>query len=100
MLNYKQILNKNASEKNLVLTGRITASVSMLFAVLVAEPFIGKSDQAFQVIQEFTGFFTPGIVLIFLFGFHYLFGLFLLFKFYITFYYILLFHLFQIYKKL
>jgi SSS family solute:Na+ symporter len=66
---YKQILNKNASEKNLVLTGRITASVSMLFAVLVAEPFIGKSDQAYQVIQEFTGFFTPGIVLIFLFGF-------------------------------
>lgn len=66
---YKQLLNKTASENNLVLTGRITASVSMLFAVLVAEPFIGKSDQAFQVIQEFTGFFTPGIVLIFLFGF-------------------------------
>ena len=27
-----------------------------------------KFDQAFQFIQEFTGFFTPGIVTLFLFG--------------------------------
>ena len=66
---YSQIINKNASEKSLVFIGRLTASISMLYAVFVAEPFIGKSDQAFQVIQEFTGFFTPGIVLIFLLGF-------------------------------
>ncbi len=66
---YKQLINKNASETKLVLVGRLTASFSMIFAVLVAEPFIGKSDQAFQVVQEFTGFFTPGIVLIFLLGF-------------------------------
>jgi SSS family solute:Na+ symporter len=66
---YKQLINKNASESKLVLVGRLTASFSMVFAVLMAEPFIGKSDQAFQVVQEFTGFFTPGIVLIFLLGF-------------------------------
>ena len=66
---YKQLIDKNASESKLVLIGRLTASFSMIFAVFVAEPFIGKSDQAFQVVQEFTGFFTPGIVLIFLLGF-------------------------------
>jgi SSS family solute:Na+ symporter len=29
---------------------------------------LGNFDQAFQYIQEFTGFFTPGICVIFLFG--------------------------------
>ena len=29
-------------------------------------PLLGKFDQAFQYIQEFTGFFTPGIVAIFM----------------------------------
>lgn len=67
---YKRI-NKEASETKLLFIGRATATFSMIYAVLVAEPFIGKSDQAFQVIQEFTGFFTPGIVVIFLFGFFY-----------------------------
>lgn len=68
---YKRFMDKTASEKKLLLVGRVTATFSMIYAVLVAEPFIGKSDQAFQVIQEFTGFFTPGIVVIFLFGFFY-----------------------------
>jgi len=31
-------------------------------------PLLGDFDQAFQYIQEFTGFFTPGIVVIFLLG--------------------------------
>jgi SSS family solute:Na+ symporter len=34
----------------------------------MARPLLGKSDQAFQFIQEFTGFFTPGITVIFLLG--------------------------------
>jgi SSS family solute:Na+ symporter len=41
----------------------------MVIAVILAKPLVGKSEQAFQFIQEFTGFFTPGIVVIFLFGF-------------------------------
>lgn len=68
---YKRHLSPAADEKQLLLVGRLTATLSMIYAVLVAEPFIGKSDQAFQVIQEFTGFFTPGIVVIFLMGFFY-----------------------------
>jgi len=35
---------------------------------LVAEPLLGKTDQAFQFIQDFTGFFTPAIVVIFALG--------------------------------
>ncbi|MDR3527467.1 MAG: sodium/solute symporter [Rhizomicrobium sp.] len=60
--------NKKASEKTLVVTGRITAIVALIIAVLVAKPLIGGFDQAFQFIQDFSGFFTPGITVIFLLG--------------------------------
>ena len=36
--------------------------------MVVAKPLLGQFDQAFQYIQEFTGFFTPGIVVIFVMG--------------------------------
>jgi SSS family solute:Na+ symporter len=60
--------NKKTSEKGLVITGRITAITALVVAVLVARPLIGGFDQAFQYIQEFSGFFTPGICVIFLLG--------------------------------
>lgn len=55
-------------EKELVLVGRIAAVTAIAIAILVARPLLGKSEQAFQFIQEFTGFFTPGIVVMFLLG--------------------------------
>lgn len=55
-------------ERKLVLVGRIAATVSILLAILTARPLLGQSEQAFQFIQEFTGFFTPGITVIFLLG--------------------------------
>jgi SSS family solute:Na+ symporter len=55
-------------ERRLVLVGRIAAVVAILLAMLTARPLLGQSDQAFQFIQEFTGFFTPGITVIFLLG--------------------------------
>jgi SSS family solute:Na+ symporter len=55
-------------EKHLVLVGRITASVAILIAIVMARPLVGSSEQAFQFIQEFSGFFTPGITVIFLLG--------------------------------
>jgi SSS family solute:Na+ symporter len=60
--------NKKTSEKGLVITGRITAITALIIAVLVAKPLIGGFDQAFQFIQDFSGFFTPGICVIFLLG--------------------------------
>jgi SSS family solute:Na+ symporter len=49
--------------------GRSVALSAMIIAMIVAKPLLGNFDQAFQYIQEFTGFFTPGIVAIFLLGF-------------------------------
>ena len=57
-----------AQDRRLVLVGRITAAIAILLAMLTARPLLGKSDQAFQYIQEYTGFFTPGIVVIFVLG--------------------------------
>jgi solute:Na+ symporter, SSS family len=55
-------------EKHLVLVGRVAAVVAIIIAILTAKPLVGASEQAFQFIQEFTGFFTPGITVIFLLG--------------------------------
>ena len=59
---------KAAQEKHLVLIGRVSAAVATLLALVTARPLLGGSDQAFQFIQEFSGFFTPGITVIFLLG--------------------------------
>jgi SSS family solute:Na+ symporter len=59
---------KGGLERHLVLVGRVAACVAIVIAILVARPLLGKSEQAFQFIQEFTGFFTPGITVIFLLG--------------------------------
>jgi SSS family solute:Na+ symporter len=59
---------KDSSERHLVLVGRITAVCAVIIGVIMAKPLLGSFDQAFQYIQEFTGFFTPGIVVIFILG--------------------------------
>jgi solute:Na+ symporter, SSS family len=56
------------SEQRSVTIGRLAAVTAMIVAMLCAKPLLGQFDQAFQYIQEFTGFFTPGIVVIFLLG--------------------------------
>ena len=61
-------MKKDTPETKLVTVGRITACVAVVLAVVAAKPLLGNFDQAFQYIQEFTGFFTPGIVVIFVLG--------------------------------
>jgi SSS family solute:Na+ symporter len=61
----------SAADKNPVMVGRLVAVAAMLVAMVAAQPLLGNFDQAFQYIQEFTGFFTPGIVVIFLLGMFY-----------------------------
>jgi len=66
---YKKIFNINASEKNLVNTGKITVVVSMILAVIIA-PHLGIDKKGgFQYIQEYTGFVSPGIFAMFILGF-------------------------------
>ena len=45
-----------------------TSFTALVIALICARPLLGNFDQAFQYIQEFTGFFTPGIVVIFVLG--------------------------------
>lgn len=54
------------SEQQLVTVGRVTSLTALIIAVIVARPLLGNFESAFQYIQEFTGFFTPGITAIFL----------------------------------
>jgi SSS family solute:Na+ symporter len=56
------------TEVELVRVGRLAALVALALALITARPLLGRFDQAFQFIQEYTGFFTPGIVVIFLLG--------------------------------
>lgn len=58
----------NKNQNHYVSVGRMVSLFSLIIALLVAQPLLGQFDQAFQYIQEFTGFFTPGIVVIFLLG--------------------------------
>lgn len=59
---------KDRSQHHYVFVGRVVSFTSLVIAMLAAKPLLGNFDQAFQYIQEFTGFFTPGIVVIFLLG--------------------------------
>jgi SSS family solute:Na+ symporter len=58
----------DTSPQKLVMIGRLAAITALLIAIVCAKPLLGSFDQAFQYIQEFTGFFTPGICVIFLLG--------------------------------
>jgi len=62
---------EKVAEERRVMVGRLAVGVAMATAMVTAQPLLGQFDQAFQYIQEFTGFFTPGIVVIFLLGIFY-----------------------------
>jgi SSS family solute:Na+ symporter len=64
---YSKYFGKNATETQQVRVGRITAVVAFVIAAFVA-PALGQLDQAFQFIQEYTGFISPGVFAIFFFG--------------------------------
>lgn len=64
---YKPFYGENASESKLVSIGRVVSAVALVIAVLVA-PQLATLDQAFQFIQKYSGYVSPGVVVIFLFG--------------------------------
>jgi len=70
---YKKAIRKDADERHLVSTGKMTVIVAMLLAVLlslvIGEKLMGEGKQGFTYIQEYTGFFSPGILVMFLLGF-------------------------------
>ncbi len=58
----------DTAQKQLVTIGRIVAVVSIVIAIIITKPFLSNFGQGFQYIQNFTGFVTPGICVIFLLG--------------------------------
>lgn len=66
---YQPLVNKKISEKRLVKVGKVTAGMVLLLGMLIT-PFLQmlNLDQAFQFIQEFTGFISPGIFVTIIFG--------------------------------
>ena len=67
---YKPYIKKEANESKLVTIGRLSSFVALLIAIAIT-PMLTTLDQAFQYIQEFTGFISPGALAIFLTGFFY-----------------------------
>ena len=65
---YKKFFRKEATERELVRIGRWAVVVAMVLACLVA-PALKTLDQAYQFIQEYVGFISPGVLAIFLLGF-------------------------------
>ncbi|MFC3365402.1 sodium/sugar symporter [Pedobacter fastidiosus] len=66
---YKKVLKVDASEKNLVNTGKVAVVVAMILGVIIA-PHLGIDKKGgFQYIQEYTGFVSPGIFAMFILGF-------------------------------
>jgi SSS family solute:Na+ symporter len=66
---YKVYIKKDASQKNLVLTGRLMTILFVLIGCLIA-PYLGdpKFMGIFTYIQEFQGYISPGILAAFVFG--------------------------------
>jgi SSS family solute:Na+ symporter len=66
---YKKVIKPDATEKSLVVTGKVTIIVAMILGVLIA-PHLGIDKKGgFQYIQEYTGFVSPGIFAMFILGF-------------------------------
>lgn len=64
---YKPYIQKGASEKRLVTVGRVSASIALIIAVVLA-PQLRNLGQVFQYIQEYTGVVSPGILAVFMLG--------------------------------
>jgi SSS family solute:Na+ symporter len=67
---YKRHINKEASARSLVTTGRITTGIFVIIGCLIAPNLNHPRLQGiFTYIQEFQGFISPGILAAFAFGF-------------------------------
>ncbi|MHC4213598.1 MAG: solute:sodium symporter family transporter [Planctomycetota bacterium] len=66
---YKRHVNKDASQKRLIWTGRIATAVFVVIGMLIA-PKLGDPNLKgiFTYIQEFQGYISPGILAVFVFG--------------------------------
>lgn len=64
---YQNLFVKDRRSEHYVLIGRVSSAAALLLGAIIA-PSLGSLDQVFQYIQEYTGFISPGVVAVFLFG--------------------------------
>jgi SSS family solute:Na+ symporter len=64
---YHRYMNRNASQKSLVSTGRIAVGIFAVLGCLIA-PNLDKFGSIFKYIQMFQGYASPGILAVFVFG--------------------------------
>lgn len=64
---YKQLQKKDVGELHLVNVGKVTSAMALIIGAIIA-PMLGSLDQVFQYIQEYTGFISPGVVVVFIWG--------------------------------
>ncbi len=64
---YDHYSKEKSSEKKLVRVGKMTAAACLIIGVIIAPQFTAL-ESAFSFIQKYTGYFSPGILVIFLFG--------------------------------
>jgi solute:Na+ symporter, SSS family len=66
---YRQFLNRNASQPNLVAMGRLCVIVFACIGCYIAPKLDNpKWGGIFSYIQEFQGFISPGVLAVFIFG--------------------------------
>ena len=68
---YKKYINKGSSERKLVWTGRLAVILALIIAIMVNwQDSLGIGGKGgFEFIQKYTGYISPAIFPVFLFGF-------------------------------
>jgi SSS family solute:Na+ symporter len=64
---YHRYVDRKASQKSLVLAGRVAVGVFAVLGCLIA-PNLDKFGSIFKYIQQFQGYASPGILAVFVFG--------------------------------
>ena len=64
---YNRYIDRKASQKGLVMAGRVAVGVFALIGCLIA-PNLDKFGSIFKYIQQFQGYASPGILAVFVFG--------------------------------
>jgi SSS family solute:Na+ symporter len=67
---YTPYFNPKASNKTMVNVGRLSASISLIIAMIIA-PLLANGRGIFNVIQEYTAVVSPGILAVFILGLFY-----------------------------
>jgi SSS family solute:Na+ symporter len=67
---YRKYINKDASEKKLIVVGKLTIVAAMIFSVFLTwEDLLGIGGEGgFTFIQKYTGFISPGVFAMFFLG--------------------------------